>query len=115
MATEPDGYSADDREVIRLAKARLVRVCRFDGATAERALQRAAADQRSALVSVAMRVLSASPEDLAAGLVLAGERAVETRRPARSGGKKPPYRPPHGQQRQPTNRPPRRGPRKGRR
>ncbi|MBY0527855.1 MAG: hypothetical protein K2R98_30945 [Gemmataceae bacterium] len=74
------GESPDDREVIRLAKARLTRVCRLDAASAEQALRRAAVGQKAALVSIAMRVLSASPEDLAAGKVLADVRAPEPRR-----------------------------------
>jgi hypothetical protein len=45
---------ADDREAIRLAKARLVRVCRLSGLAAEQALTRAAAEQRVALVAVAI-------------------------------------------------------------
>lgn len=115
MATEPDGYSAEDREAIRLAKARLVRICRCDGAAAERALQQGAAEQHSALVSVAMRVLSASPEDLAAGRVVPASRADPSRRPPRAKGQKSSYRPPHGPQRPAAHKRPRRGPRKGRR
>ena len=64
--------SAEDREAIRLAKARLVSVCRLTGLAAEQTLARAATEQRTALVAVAMRVLAASPEDLAAGRVVEG-------------------------------------------
>jgi hypothetical protein len=115
MANEPDGYSAEDRETIHLAKAKLVRVCRCNRDSAERVLQRAAADQRVALISVAMRVLSASPEDLAAGRVVPNERAGEFRQAARPRGKKPPYRPPQANSNRPNHKRPRRGPRKGRR
>jgi hypothetical protein len=90
------GQSAEDREVIRLAKARLIRICRLDGATAERSLARAAQEQRVALVSVAMRVLSASPEDLAAGRIL---QAGEGRRPAGPQQRRPPHKGPPGKQR----------------
>jgi hypothetical protein len=107
MTTEAaGGNSAEDREVIRLAKARLVRVCRLDASTAEQALSRAAAEQRAALVAVAMRVLAASPQDLAAGRVLwtgrhgevmrAGQHR-EPRRPNRPMRQKQPRRPPRGQ------------------
>lgn len=62
--------AAEDAEVIRLAKARLIRICRLNGAAAEQALARGAAEQKAALVSVAMRVLAAIPADLAAGKVV---------------------------------------------
>lgn len=82
MATEAAGdNSAEDREAIRLARARLIRVCRMNGAAADEALARAASQQRSALVAVAMRVLAASPEDLAAGRVLPVVQAREPWRP----------------------------------
>jgi len=70
--------SAEDREAIHLAKARLVRVCRLDGLAAEQALTRAATEQRAALVAVAMRVLAASPQDLVAGRVVEVVRACNT-------------------------------------
>jgi hypothetical protein len=82
MATGHAGEnSAEDAEVIRLAKARLIRVCRLAGAAAEQALKQAATEQRAALVSVAMRVLSATPRDLAAGRVVRVGRPAEPRRP----------------------------------
>jgi hypothetical protein len=72
--------SAEDQEAIRLAKARLVRVCRMDAPTAERALACAAAEQRAPVVAVAMRILAASAQDLAAGDVLeTGRYRVVTR------------------------------------
>jgi hypothetical protein len=80
MVNEASGdNSAEDREAIRLAKARLVRVCRLTGLAAEQALTRAAAEQRAALVAVAMRVLAASPQDLAAGRVLEVGRVIQPR------------------------------------
>jgi hypothetical protein len=76
MANEATGEkSAEDREAIRLAKARLARVCRLTGLAAEQTLTLAAADQRAALVAVAMLVLAASPQDLAAGRVVEVGRA----------------------------------------
>jgi hypothetical protein len=99
MTTGPAGnYSAEDAEVIRLAKTRLVKVCRLNAAGAEQALARGAAEQKVALVSVAMRVLAAIPADLAAGRVVPLGRTVHPG-PARQG----PYRPnrpnrPHQQQ-----------------
>jgi hypothetical protein len=60
MMKEPPGEnSAEDREAIRLAKARLDRVCRLTGLAAEQTLARAATEQRAAMVAVAMRVLAA--------------------------------------------------------
>jgi len=80
MVNEATGEnSADDREAIRLAKARLVRVCRLTGLVAEQTLTRAAAEKRAALVAVAMRVLAASPQDLAAGRVVEVGRAMQPR------------------------------------
>jgi hypothetical protein len=76
----PGDNRAEDLEAIRLAKARLVRICRMNGQAAEQALARAATDQRSALVAVAMRVLAASPEDLAAGRVLEVGRPMPQQR-----------------------------------
>jgi|SRR6516164_2588395 hypothetical protein len=73
--------SAEDREVIRLAKARLARICRLAGPKADQALAQAVAEQKTALVAVAMRVLAASPEDLAAGRVLRVGRVNEPPRP----------------------------------
>jgi len=80
MTNEASGKnSAEDREAIRLAKARLARVCRLTGLAAEQTLTRAAAEQRAALVAVAMRVLAASPEDLAAGRVVEVGRVMQPR------------------------------------
>jgi hypothetical protein len=102
MANEAAGDSADDREAIRLAKARLVRVCRLPGAAAEEAMTRAATQQRAALVAVAMRILAASPEDLAAGRVLPLP-ATRAREPWRPGGgpkrPNPANKPPYGKRR----------------
>ena len=71
MVNEAAGdNSAEDREVIRLAKARLGRLCRMPGPKAEQALNQAAVEQKAALVAVALRVLAASPEDLIAGRVV---------------------------------------------
>jgi hypothetical protein len=70
MAEGDAGRSADDLEAIRLAKARLMRIFRFDDGSAHRAMLQAAKEQRAALVAVALRVLAASPEDLAAGRVV---------------------------------------------
>jgi hypothetical protein len=101
MATEAAGESSEDREAIRLAKARLIRVCRLTGAAAEEALARAATQQRAALVAVAMRVLAASPEDLAAGRVLPLPitRAREPWRPMRPKRPRPENKPPYGKRR----------------
>lgn len=71
MVGEPSSeHAAEDAEVIRLAKARLVRVCRLGGPAAEQALARAAREQHTALMAVALRVLAAIPADLAAGRVV---------------------------------------------
>jgi len=75
----PGENSAEDQEAIRLAKARLVRVCRLTGLAAEQALTRAVVEQRVALVAVAMRVLAASPQDLADGRVVEVGRAMQPR------------------------------------
>jgi hypothetical protein len=100
MANEPAGDNSEDREAIRLARARLIRVCRLAGAAADEALTRAANQQRVALVAVAMRVLSASPEDLAAGRVLPlpASRAREPWRPTRPKGQR-------GKGQRPANKP----------
>jgi hypothetical protein len=79
MSDTPVENSAEDREAIRLAKARLARVCRLTGLAAEQTLTRAAADQRAALVAVAMRVLAASPQDLVAGRVVEVGRLIQPR------------------------------------
>jgi len=95
MANEATGEnSAEDREAIRLAKARLVRVCRLTGLAAEQALARAATEQRAALVAVAMRVLAASPEDLAAGRVVEVGRAMQPRHGMGAMHRKPKYQGP---------------------
>src|SRR5262249_39530780 len=100
MATEADKNSADDREVIRLAKSRLMRVCRWDGALAERSLMQAAKEQRAALVSVAMRVLAASSQDLAAGRVLRADRPPgQSHQASRPKRQKPPHNRAHGRPR----------------
>jgi len=107
MANEAAGDNSEDREAIRLARARLIRVCRLAGAAADEVLTRAANQQRVALVAVAMRVLSASPEDLAAGRVLPlPPRAREPWRPMRPKGQR---------QQRPANKPPRDRRHKGRR
>lgn len=89
--------SPDDREAIRLATRRLTRAFRLEESAALQALQRAATEKKIALVAVALRVLSASPEDLAAGRVLAGLSAPPPGRPRFRGpppaarhGKRPP-------------------------
>jgi len=105
MVNEATGEkSADDQEAIRLAKARLVRVCRLTGLAAEQALTRAATEQRAALVAVAMRVLAASPQDLAAGRVVEVGRAMQPRHGR--GMKHQKYTHQRGQER-PGKRPPR--------
>ena len=82
MVMEPEHENAaEDQEVIRLARARLIRVCRLAGPAAEQALAQAAAEQRAALVAVALRVLAATPEDLAAGRVVRVGRSTDARRP----------------------------------
>jgi len=95
MANEATGEnSAEDREAIRLAKARLARVCRLTGLAAEQTLARAATEQRAALVAVAMRVLAASPQDLAAGRVVEVGRAMQPRHGMGATPRKPKYQGP---------------------
>lgn len=95
--------STEDAEVIGLAKRRLMRVFRLDEPTAHRALQKAAMDQREPLIALALRVLAASPEDLAAGRVIADLRAAVPQRPGR---RSPPSQRPLSKQ--PSHKPPRR-------
>ena len=62
MVFEPSSkHATEDAEVIHLAKARLARVCRLSGLAPEQAMARAASEQRTALVAVALRVLAALP------------------------------------------------------
>jgi len=105
------GNSAEDQEAIRLAKARLVRICRMNGQAAEQALERAAAEQRTVLVAVAMRILAASPQDLAAGRVLQTGRQGEVMRAGRRGEPRQANRPMLPKQ---SRKPPRGQRRKGR-
>ena len=116
MATEPDGYSAEDREVIRLARR---------GSSAFAA---AMANRRSGPSSVRRPIKSRpwcrwpcacsrpAPKTWPPAESLPNERPFDSRQAARPRGQKPGYRPPQGkQQRPPDNRRPKRGPRKGRR
>jgi hypothetical protein len=68
--------AAENAEVIRLAKARLGRICRLAGPVAEQVMARAAHEQQTALIAVALRVLAAIPADLAAGRVVPLGRTV---------------------------------------
>jgi len=90
------GKSPEDLEAIRLAKTRLMRVCRLDGPAAEQALARAAQEQQAALVAVAMRVLAASLQDLAAGRVVAAGQPGQTQRPPANKPRKPMHQRAHG-------------------
>lgn len=101
MASNPANEdAAENAEVIRLAKARLARVCRLAGPVAEQVMASAAREQQTALIAVALRVLAAIPADLAAGRVVPIGRTGQPRQARGPQRQQPRAKPSHRRRRQ---------------